>query len=125
MVALFQKGGRLMETCREVEKIPWMPHPVLKEIGVKPLITKKDLGLDVTCMLVRVPAGQEVPEHVHETQDDILYPLEGHATMWVDGTGTFPLRPGVIVRVPVNTKHRIYDVKESLLVYDVFCPALM
>ena len=113
-----------MESHRSVKDIPWMPHPILDGIKIKPLITRKDSGLDVTCMLVSVPAGKEVPEHIHEDQDDILYPLEGKALMWVDGTGEFALEPGIIVRVPKNTKHRIFDVIEQILVYDVFSPAL-
>ncbi|MBN2809370.1 MAG: hypothetical protein JXR80_07740 [Deltaproteobacteria bacterium] len=45
--------------------------------------------------------------------------------MWVEGKGEFILQPGVIVRVPKGTKHRITEVTEALLVYDVFSPALM
>ena len=45
--------------------------------------------------------------------------------MWVEGSGDFALEPGVIVRVPQGTRHRIFDVSEDLLLYDVFCPALL
>ena len=43
--------------------------------------------------------------------------------MYVDGTGTFPLKPGVIVRVPFGVKHKISNVTEELIFYDVFHPA--
>jgi len=45
--------------------------------------------------------------------------------MAVEGSEDFTLEPGVIVRVPKGTKHRIYDVSEDLLIYDVFWPALL
>ena len=45
--------------------------------------------------------------------------------MWVDGTGEFLLQPGVIVRVPKGIKHKITEVTEDLLIYDVFSPALL
>jgi mannose-6-phosphate isomerase-like protein (cupin superfamily) len=45
--------------------------------------------------------------------------------MWVEGTGEFSLEPGVIVKVPPGTRHKITDVSEDLLVYDVFFPALI
>jgi quercetin dioxygenase-like cupin family protein len=108
-----------------VDHISWQPHPTANGVAIKPLISKKEDSLNVTCMLVSVPAGIEVPEHIHENQDDILYPLKGEAVMWIEGKNTFPLEPGVIVRVPKGTKHKIFEVTEDLLIYDVFCPALM
>ena len=74
-------------------------------------------------MLVKVPAGKEVPEHIHETQVDILYPLQGRAEMYVEGAGNLELKPGVVVRVPAGAKHKISNVTEELLIYDVFQPA--
>jgi quercetin dioxygenase-like cupin family protein len=114
-----------MEIVKAVADISWRPHPLVKEVNIKPLVTKSEDNLDVTCMLVRVPAGIDIPEHIHEEQVDILYPLQGKAEMNVDGAGTFPLEPGVIVRVPKGTKHRIFNVTEELLVYDVFYPATL
>jgi quercetin dioxygenase-like cupin family protein len=114
-----------MEVNRKVENIPWRPHPVVPGISIKPLISSKEQHLDVTCMLVAVPAGKEVPEHIHDTQDDILYPLKGKAVMWVEDAGEFTLEPGLIVRVPKGKKHKITKVVEELLVYDVFSPALI
>lgn len=114
-----------METYRMAKKIPWEPHPTAPGVEIKPLITKRDHGLNVTCMMVSVPVGKTVPVHIHEAQDDILYLLEGKAVMWIEGTGNVSLMPGVIVRVPMGTKHEIFDVTTRLLIYDVFCPALM
>ena len=114
-----------MAVDRKVDSIPWAPHPVIPGISIKPLISLKEDNLDVTCMLVNVPAGKEVPEHIHEKQEDILFPLKGKAVMWVDGVGDFTLEPGVIVRVPKGTKHKIFNIVEELLVYDVFFPALI
>lgn len=111
-----------MEICRSVDSISWRSHPVARGVSIKPLVTKKEDGLNVTCMLVKIPAGAEVPEHIHEEQVDILYPIRGQAEMHVEGTGTFALKPGIVVRVPKGTKHRIFNVAEELLIYDVFQP---
>ena len=62
---------------------------------------------------------------VHEEQVDILYPMQGEAEMFVEGTGTFLLKPGIVVRVPKGTKHKISNVTEELLIYDVFQPATL
>jgi len=35
------------------------------------------------------------------------------------------LQKGTVVRVQRKTKHRIFDVSEELLIYDVFSPGIM
>jgi len=119
-----EAGTKMKKVLRNVADIGWIPHPTAKGVSIKPLVTRKDDGTDVSCMLVLVPKDNEVPEHVHE-EDDILYPLNGRAIMWVDGSGSFPLEPGCVVRVPKGTKHKIENVSEELLLYDVFWPAVM
>ena len=114
-----------MEIYKAVDDLAWRPHPLVKEVSIKPLVTKSEDGLNVTCMLVRIPAGVEIPEHIHEEQADILYPIDGKAEMNVAGAGTFALKPGVIVRVPKGIRHRIFNVTEELLIYDVFQPATL
>jgi mannose-6-phosphate isomerase-like protein (cupin superfamily) len=114
-----------MEAYRLMENIPWIPHPTAEGVQIKPFISLKEHGLGVTCLLVRIPAGKEIGEHVHANQDDILYPLTGKARMWVEGTGEFPLEPGIVVRVPKGTKHKIFGATQEVLFYGVFCPALL
>jgi quercetin dioxygenase-like cupin family protein len=108
-----------------MEKIPWIPHPTAEGVQIKPFISEKEHGLGVTLMLVKIPAGKEVAEHIHPNQDDILYPLSGKGAMWVDGAGKFSLGPGIVVRVPKEIKHKGFDVTEELLICDVFCSALL
>ena len=43
--------------------------------------------------------------------------------MYVEGAGDFSLEPGVVVRVPIGAKHKIFNVTEELIIYDVFHPA--
>lgn len=112
-----------MEICTNVDSLSWAPHPIAEGVEIKPLVTKKDDGLDVTCVLVKIPTGKDIPEHIHETQADILYPLQGRAEMYVEGAGNLELKPGVVVRVPIGAKHKIFNVTEELLIYDVFQPA--
>lgn len=114
-----------MEHYCHTQDISWKQHPTANSVAIKPYITQKEDGLDVTCMLVRVPRGGEVPEHIHEHQDDILFPLAGKATMWVEGVGSFTLEPGAIVRVKKGVRHGISNVTEELIIHDVFCPALL
>jgi mannose-6-phosphate isomerase-like protein (cupin superfamily) len=113
------------EGWRYLEQIPWENHLTATGVKIKPYISQKEYNMDVTCMLVKVPQGMEVPEHIHAKQDDVLFPLSGKGVMWIDGIGDFPLIPGVAVRVPKGVCHKIYDVREELLIHDVFFPALI
>ena len=112
-----------MEIYTKIENLAWNPHSLAAGAQIKPLVTKRDDDLNVSCILVKIPVGIEIPEHIHAEQTDILYPLSGRAEMYVEGKGAFTLEPGVVVRVPMGTKHKIYDVTEELLIYDVFHPA--
>lgn len=109
----------------DLAEIEWLPHPTAEGVTMKPLVTMKSDGTDVSCLLIKVPRGGQVPEHVHQDQVDILYPLKGKAVMFVDGAGSFSLEPGCVARVPKGTRHRIEQVSEELLLYDVFWPALI
>lgn len=114
-----------MEVFKAVDKISWRPHPIAEGVKIKPLVTKSEDDLNITCILVSIPVGTEIPEHIHTEQADILYPIQGQAEIWVEGVGTFSLKPGVIVRVPKGIKHKICKVLEEMLIFDVFQPATL
>jgi quercetin dioxygenase-like cupin family protein len=100
-------------------------HPVFGGVKIKVLYSRADHGSTATIVLTRVPAKVEIPEHVHDQSDDILHVLAGRARMEIrfeGGAQTFSLVPGAVVRVPMNTPHRIFDVTEEIRVYDVFAP---
>uniref|UniRef100_UPI002580E63D cupin domain-containing protein n=1 Tax=Candidatus Borrarchaeum sp. TaxID=2846742 RepID=UPI002580E63D len=105
-----------------IEKVNWEQHPFL-DIKIKKLISKKKDGADLTIFLAKLPKGQEKQAHVHKNSDDILFPLEGKGKIYIEGSGEFELFPGVLVRVPRNTKHRV-SAEEDLLYFDVFAPPM-
>ena len=109
-----------MNVYRE-EELQWTPHPA-KGVERKVFISKKEHNVDVTCMQVRIPKGAEVPEHIHEAQDDIIYVLQGKFKLWVEGED-HNAEKGTLLRVPKGIRHKIYDVQEDTLLYDVFAPA--
>lgn len=108
---------------KEKEKA-WISHPTAKGVKMKILISEEEHNEKVTCMLVKIAKGLEVPAHTHIRESDILYPLSGKFKMWVDGVGEFEVNKGMVVRIPKGTKHKIYDVHEDTLIYDVFSPAI-
>jgi quercetin dioxygenase-like cupin family protein len=113
-----------MDKAIHISDLPEEPHPFLKGVTMSTLLSRRDDNADATCIIVRCPAGSEIEEHAHEGQDDIIYVLEGEATMWIEGVGEFALSPGTFVAVTRGKSHRTYDVKKALLIYDVFTPPM-
>ena len=113
-----------MGIVKRVGEIPDECHPFLKGVTMKTLLSKRDDGADATCIVVRCPRGSQIEDHAHPEQDDIIYVLEGEATMWIEGMKEFKLEPGTFVSVPKGRRHRTYDVKKDLLIYDVFSPPM-
>jgi quercetin dioxygenase-like cupin family protein len=113
-----------MEAVKRVDEIAEEPHPFLRGVTMKTLLSKRDNGADVTCIIVHCPKGSEIEEHRHMEQDDIIYILEGEATMWMEDREEFKLESGTFVNVPKGRRHRTYDVKKDLLIYDVFSPPM-
>jgi mannose-6-phosphate isomerase-like protein (cupin superfamily) len=104
-------------------EMDWNPHPKFAGVEIAYLLTKKDEDVDMTCAIVRWKVGAEIPRHIHEDSDDILYILQGKAKMWIEGYGDIPLEPGTFVRVPMGVLHQPHDVEEELLAHDTWFPA--
>jgi len=99
-------------------------HPFLANVGMRTLYSRRGDDAPITCFVVRCKVGSEIEEHVHPDEADIIYVLQGKATMWIEDRGEFQLEPGVFVVVPKGLKHRTFNVVEELLIYDVFYPAM-
>ncbi|HZK17977.1 MAG TPA: cupin domain-containing protein [Clostridia bacterium] len=114
-----------MDYILKTEDVKWVKHPKFEGVSYKPFLTKKEHNSDITCMLVKTPKGVVIPEHIHEGIEDIIYPIKGKGKIFIEGKGTFSMEPGVWIRVPKDTPHYVFDVEETLIVYDVFNPASM
>jgi len=113
-----------MSIVRRLDSVVETAHPFLENVGMRTLYSKKEDAAEITCFVVRCAVGSEIEEHVHHDEADIIYVLQGKATMWVEDRGDFNLNPGVFVVVPKGLRHRTYDVEEELLIYDVFTPPM-
>lgn len=58
------------------------------------------------------PPGTGVPPHVHTTQDEHLYILEGTYTLYLDGEW-LTAGPGDTVRLPRGLPHALYNRSED------------
>ena len=58
------------------------------------------------------PPGTFVPPHIHATQDEFIYMLEGTFDLYLDGTWT-QARTGDLVRMPKGLPHGYYNSRTS------------
>jgi quercetin dioxygenase-like cupin family protein len=107
------------------DKMDWQPHPKFEGVEIKPFFTQKAHGSQASIVLVKVKKGMEIPEHIHEDSDDIVYPLSGRGREFIEGVGEFVIEKGMGIRIPKMKKHRTFDVEEDLVFYDVFAPPTM
>jgi len=105
--------------------LQWAPHPKFKGVEVAYLLSRQEDGIDVTCILARWHVGAEIPKHIHEGSDDILYILRGKGKIWIDGVGDVPLAAGSFVRVPMGVLHQPHDVEEEMILHDMWFPATL
>ena len=104
-------------------EMDWRPHPKFPGVEIAYLLTRKDEHVDMTCAIVHWKVGAEIPRHIHEDSDDILYILKGKAKIWIEGHGDIPLNAGSFVRVPKGVLHQPHDIEEDLIAHDTWFPA--
>ena len=55
-----------------------------------------------------LPKGTFVPPHIHPTQDEFIYVLEGRFDVLLNGVETYA-EPGDLIRLPKGIPHGIYN----------------
>ena len=55
-----------------------------------------------------VPAGAFVPPHIHPTQDEFLYMLEGRFDLSIDGRD-YVATAGDVIRLPMQIPHGLFN----------------
>jgi len=113
-----------MKVFKKESEVEWENHFMVDDGKIQWLYTKEKDNSPITVMKVRLKKGVTLPDHRHPDQPDLVYPLEGKATMFIEGEGEFPLEPGMIVQVPANVLHAIRRVEKDLLLFDIFSPAM-
>ena len=107
---------------KKISEVEWEPHFMTDRGKIRWIYTREKDESPITVMQIKLEKGVTLPDHVHRDQPDLVYVLEGKATMFIDGTGEFPIEPGMVIQVPPNTKHAIRRIEQDLLIYNVFAP---
>ncbi|ADY73127.1 Cupin 2 conserved barrel domain protein [Desulfurobacterium thermolithotrophum DSM 11699] len=87
------------------KEIKFEPHPKFEGVGFALLIDgKKDPRLSVS--MLAIEPGVEIPIHIHETQADSIYVLEGKGEVYINGEWQ-EIDAGDYVLIPPGEKHGV------------------
>lgn len=110
--------------AKKISDVEWEDHFMTDKGKIKWIFTREKDDSPITVMKIFLEKGVTLPDHRHRDQPDLIYVLEGEATMFIDGEGEFPLEPEMVVTVPPNTLHAIRNIEEDIILYNVFSPGI-
>lgn len=88
------------------------------------LVSGEESGGSYTTMEILVPPGKGAGLHVHDTEEEQFYVLDGEVTFWV-GDQEFHLATGDFVHIPRGVAHRFTNGARPAKLLSTFSPALV
>jgi mannose-6-phosphate isomerase-like protein (cupin superfamily) len=93
----------ITKSTESIDNIRWN---ILGQIYVPKQLSEDSMSWHAT-----FPKGTFVPPHIHPTQDEFIYMLEGKFDLLLDGEWT-TAEPGDLVRMPKGIPHGIFNKSE-------------
>jgi len=107
----------------ETSQTDWLPHARIAALETKPLITAQQ-NPSMSLSVIRLPAGKEIPVHIHAASTENFFGLEGHSICSVGGD-RFDFGHGSCVSVPAGVEHgMVNESEEDMLFLAIFTPPL-
>ena len=77
------------------------------------------MGMNIT------EVGSQIPDHVHDASEEVLFLMSGKARIVIDGVGSWEIGPETAFYSPLGVKHRVENIgDEPLRIVWVYCPPL-
>ncbi len=77
------------------------------------------MGMNIT------EVGSMIPDHVHESSEEVLFLISGRAKIVIEGVGEWEIEPETAFYSPVGVKHRVENIgDEPFKLVWVYCPPL-
>ena len=102
--------------CAEVE---WSQHPVFCGVDIKKLVLPEECNGAFSSLLVRVQAGCELKEHVHEGQWEMHEVISGSGESTLGEQGS-KYSSGSIAIIPKGVKHSVKAGSDGLVILAKF-----
>ena len=117
--------GRIVLGSKEivVNQLPWNEHPTFSGVALKHLITGKDTDYKFSSHIVRIKAGCEIGNHIHEGKWELHEVIQGSGKCIISDQ-QISYSAGTIATIPADIPHRV-QANEDLYLLAKFVPALL
>jgi quercetin dioxygenase-like cupin family protein len=95
-----QMTGGITKTGTGIDGIVWN---ILGQTYVPKQVSENSFSWHAT-----LPPGTGVPPHIHPTQDEFIYMLEGRLDLVLDGND-YAASPGDLIRLPMTVPHGLFN----------------
>ncbi|PKP61615.1 cupin [Candidatus Atribacteria bacterium HGW-Atribacteria-1] len=118
--------GKIVYLEKEVnaKELNWNAHLAFKGVFLKHLVKGENTEGKFSCHLVKVEAGCEIGEHIHEEQWELHEIIEG-AGKGVLANKEIVYKLGVSIVIPKGVKHKVIAGENDLYLLAKFAPALI
>lgn len=124
MVKQFSEGRVFLDSKEEtVNQLPWNEHPTFSGVALKHLITGKDTEHKFSCHMVRVNAGCEIGNHIHEGKWELHEVIKGKGQCLI-GDEKIKYIVGTVAAIPADIPHTVHA-DDDLYMLAKFIPALL
>jgi putative monooxygenase len=77
------------------------------------------MGLNIT------EVGSQIPDHMHENSEEVLFLISGKAKIVIEGVGEWEIGPETAFYSPMGVKHRVENIgNEPLRIVWAYTPPL-
>ena len=118
--------GRVFSLKKDIsiEGLAWNFHPGFKGVALKHLVCAQDTDGQFSAHLVRVSAGYEIGEHIHEGKWEMHEVISGSGhCMLLDKRLEY--QTGSVAIMPPDITHQVKAEGEDLYILAKFIPALL
>ena len=112
------------ENNMDMTELKWNKHASCEGVFLKHIVTGKFTDGKFSCHLVKVQAGCEISEHVHQNNWELHEVVAGEATGYL-ADQKISYVTGTTIVIPQGEKHRVVAGKQDLYLLAKFIPALV
>jgi mannose-6-phosphate isomerase-like protein (cupin superfamily) len=104
----------------DFDGLPWLPHPTISGIYVRAFQNEAAFA-PTDVLIARVDRGGEIPWHVHPTDSEIVYVLQGAGILYSaqdeqrSQMTDAPMRAGQGVIIPAGLWHSVHNTGDDAL----------
>lgn len=107
-----------------MESLEWNYHGAFKGVALKHLVMGDQTEGKLSCHLVRIEAGCEIGDHIHESNWELHEVVGGTGTCFL-GDKKVEYEAGISAVIPEGKPHRVVAGDEDLYILAKFVPALV